>query len=222
MTAPEFARTFSQARSVRRERVAPATAYGVARVQQEFGARGIDRRRHDDGRPSCAVADGDPLAALLTRNAFSFSSDSLLRLNDGEYDLSLFAGMGYVDGESAAIDRLQRSSARYLPAARCRVCPLRPDADVARRRQGRGQNRAANAAGTGSGRRGRRSSLPSSRPTISDASAPATASTRDARLEYRETVPGRWWRDYSIWVGTENEWNYGRDRQNGAGTPASS
>ena len=35
----------------------------------------------------------------------------------------------------------------------------------------------------------------------------------DAQLEYRETVPGRWYREYSIELGQGQEWNYGGDRQ---------
>ena len=45
----------------------------------------------------------------------------------------------------------------------------------------------------------------------------------DARLEYRETVPGRvWWRNIRSGSATENEWNYGGIVRTAAGTPASS
>ena len=66
------------------------------------------------------MAAGDPLAALLTRNAFTLSSDSVFRLRDGDYEVQLNAGVTHVDGDAGAINRLQRASARYLQ---------RPDVD---------------------------------------------------------------------------------------------
>src|SRR5688572_9387709 len=31
------------------------------------------------------------------------------------------------------------------------------------------------------------------------------------QIEYRETVPGRWWREYAATIGLDNEWNWGRE-----------
>ena len=63
---------------------------------------------HRDLRP------GDPLAALLTRNAFTINGDTLLRFRGGLYELSGQAGLTHIDGDPAAIARVQRSSAHYL------------------------------------------------------------------------------------------------------------
>ena len=119
VTDEESARTFNLPSLFGRTRVAPRTTYGVARLQQQFGSAGsttalMATAVHRD------LAAGDPLASLLTRNAFTLSSDSVLRLRDGDYEMQLNAGVTHVDGEAAAIDRLQRASARYLQ---------RPDAD---------------------------------------------------------------------------------------------
>jgi hypothetical protein len=213
VTAPESARTFSSVTAFGRERVAPTTTYGVGRVQQEFGAGGSTV-----GLMTTAVhrslSPGEPLAALLTRNAFSLSSDSLLRLKDGEYDLSLYGGLGYVDGEAAAIDRLQRSSARYFQrpdATYVRYDPLRTSlAGVkagARIERQRGRHWLWEA--------GTQIESPEFETNDLGRTSSSDGMSADARLEYRETVPGRWWRNYAGWIGTENEWNYGRDRQRG-------
>jgi hypothetical protein len=215
VTAPESARTFhTDGFLFGRQRVAPATTYGVGRVQQEFGGSGstVGVMMTAVHRPLSA---SDPLASLLTRNAFSVSSDSLLRLRGGEYDLSLFGGVAYVDGEAAAIDRLQRSSARYFQ---------RPDADYVRYDRSR-----TSLAGTKAGARierkrgrhwlwqaGTQIESPEFESNDIGRLTSGDGMNADARLEYRETVPGRWWRSYNVWIGQENEWNYGGDRQNGA------
>jgi hypothetical protein len=213
VTAPESARTFSSVMQFGRERVAPTTTFGVGRVQQEFGSGGSTV-----GLMTTAVhrslSPGEPLAALLTRNAFSISSDSLLRLKDGEYDLSLYAGLGYVDGDAAAIDRLQRSSARYFQ---------RPDATYVQYDPRRTSLAGVKAGARIERQRGRHwlweAGTQIESPEFETNDLGRTSSSdgvaADARLEYRETVPGRWWRSYAAWIGTENEWNYGRDRQRG-------
>ena len=220
VTAPEFARTFSAAGAgdqFGRERVASTTTYGVARVQQEFGAGGSSV-----GLMTTAVhrslSPGEELAALLPRNAFSISSDSLLRLRDGEYDLTLFGGLAYVDGDAAAIDRLQRSSARYFQ---------RPDVSYVQYDPLR-TSLAGVKAGVGIERqRGRHwlwevtGQIESPEFETNDLGRTSSADgvTAEAVVEYRETVPGRWWQNYSITIGTGNEWNYAGDRQNGSVSP---
>jgi hypothetical protein len=220
VTAPEFARTFSAAGAgdqFGRERVAAATTYGVARVQQEFGAAGSSV-----GLMTTAVhralSPGEPLSALLTRNAFSISGDSLLRLRDGEYDLSFFGGLAYVDGDAAAIDRLQRSSARYFQ---------RPDVSYVRYDPLRTSLTGVKAGAGIERQRGRHwiwevtGQIESPEFETNDLGRTSSADgiTADAVLEYRETVPGRWWQNYSITVETGNEWNYAGDRQNRSVSP---
>jgi hypothetical protein len=201
-----------------RVRVAPRTFFSVGRVEQEFGPPGstiglMSTMVHRD------LAATDPLAQIVTRNAFSLSTDAVLRLNDGEYEARMFAGGSYVNGEAGAIDRLQRSSARYLQ---------RPDADTLRynpartslsgikagssieRRTGRHWNWLADAqvetAGFETNDLGRTSSVDQFQGS--------------SRLSYRETVPGAWWRDYELAVGTEHLWNLAGDREQllGAGS----
>ena len=41
----------------------------------------------------------------------------------------------------------------------------------------------------------------------------------NGRLQYRETVPGRWYRDYSLVMNTRHEWNFGGEMQVNQITP---
>jgi hypothetical protein len=96
-----------------RVRVAPRAYHGIGRVRQEFGPLGssvgfLVNGLHRD------LAEGDPLAALLSRNAFAMAGDTLLRFRDGEYEFRLNAGGSYVGGDAPAIERIQRSSSHFL------------------------------------------------------------------------------------------------------------
>jgi hypothetical protein len=93
--------------------VEPAAAYGVLRLQQEVGrqqsAIGLvltSTRR--------SMETGDPLAALLSRAAYTAGVDWKARMKDGMYEVTGFAGVSRVDGDSLALQGLQRSSARYF------------------------------------------------------------------------------------------------------------
>jgi hypothetical protein len=93
--------------------VEPVAAYGVLRLQQEVGrqqsAVGLvlttTRRSMDTG---------DPLATALTRAAYTAGIDGKARIMDGMYEFTGFAGVSRVEGDSLALQGLQRSSARYF------------------------------------------------------------------------------------------------------------
>ena len=212
VTDEESARTFS-AFHVGRVRVAPRTAYGVARVEQEFGPSGssfgvmattVNRQLRPD----------DPLAGVLARNAFTVSGDSLIRF--GDYEMEGFLGATHVDGEPDAILRLQRSSARYFQ---------RPDVSYVRLDPNRTSLRGAKG-GLSFERQNARHWLWQAATSFAtpgfetnDIGRLATSDgvRVDAQLEYRETVPGRWYREYSFVVGHGQEWNHGGERQTLAG-----
>jgi hypothetical protein len=211
VTDDESARTFRVPNAVDRVRVAPQTTYGVGRVQQEFGAAGSTTAlmatavlRQMDER--------DPLAALLTRNAFTVSSDSLFRLRDGDYEVELNAGMSHIQGAPAAIDRVQRASARYLhrpDAGYISYDPLRTSMtgmkfDVGIERQN---------ARHWLWQAGVQTETPEFETNDVGRLSIADNVLADAEIEYRETVPGRWWRDYAFGLSTSYGWNYGGDLQ---------
>ncbi len=220
VTAGEFARTFTAHADLpgsttrgtfERVQVAPPTMYGVARMEQEFGSGGstwsvMTTAMHRNLEP------GTPLAALLTRNAFTFSGDSVIRLNDGEYEVNAFSGISYVEGEAPAITRLQRASARYLQ---------RPDAGYLRY-----DPRRTTLSGTKSGvrierRNGRHwlwqasSQIETPEFETNDMGRFTSGDgiTGNAEIEYRETVPGRGYRNYSLSLGTRNDWTFGGIQQ---------
>ena len=211
VTGEEFARTFAVPQQFGRVRVAPRNTYVVARVQQEFGPFGSTFGVMVTGVHR-ELTRGDPLAALLPRRALTFSGDSVLRLKDGDYELEAYGGFSRVDGEAAAIDRVQRANARYLQ---------RPDADYVTY-----DPRRTSLAGTKSGavfrRRNARhwlwqvgTDIESPELELNDLGRLNSGDgiSSSGRIEYRETVPGRWWRGYSFSVGTRSEWNFGGDLQ---------
>lgn len=211
VTDDESARTFRFPGEFGAVRVAPRTTYGVARLQQEFGSEGsttavMATAVHRE------LGESAPLASLLTGNAFTLNSDSLLRLRDGDYELELNAGMSYVGGTAAAIDRVQRASARYQQ---------RPDADYLPydplRMSMTGMKIRA-----GIERRNARHWLwqiqtetetPDFETNDLGRLSVADRFMTNGQIEYRETVPGRWLRQYTVSLSTRGGWNYGGDLQ---------
>ena len=209
VTDEESARTFSSGLPFSRVRVAPRTAYGVARLEQEFGPPGSNF-----GVMATTVnrqlAAGDPLASVLARNAFTVSGDSVIRF--GDYEMVGFLGASHVDGEAGSILRLQRSSARYFQ---------RPDVDYVRIDPARTSMQGVNG-GIGFERQNGRHWLwqaatsfmtPGFETNDVGRLAISDGVRIDTQLEYRETVPGRWYREYSVELGQGQLWNFGGDRQ---------
>ncbi|MES2522596.1 MAG: DUF5916 domain-containing protein [Gemmatimonadota bacterium] len=93
--------------------VAPQSAFAVGRLQQEFG-----RDRSTIGMLVTGVRrdvdSGSPLAGLYTRDAVVGAVDWNLRLAKATYELSGSVSTSRVSGDSAAILRVQRASARFL------------------------------------------------------------------------------------------------------------
>ncbi len=120
VTEREFARTFEVGTGDERQfEVEPLTFYGVGRVQQEFGANAstvglIGTMVQREMKP------GDPNQNILPRLAITGGTDWTLRFDEGTYQLEGNLATSHVQGETGAIGRLQRSSARYFQ---------RPDAD---------------------------------------------------------------------------------------------
>jgi hypothetical protein len=218
VTAEESARTFTRPSAFERVRVAARTTYGVARLQQEFGPAGsttalMATAVHRD------LDGGTPLASLLTRNAFTLSTDSLVRLKDGDYEVAVSAGVTHVNGDAAAIDRVQRASARYLQ---------RPDADYTSYDPSRTSMTGAKLIAGIERRNGRHwlwqigTDIESPEFETNDIGrlSGGDGVVGQGRIEYRETVPGRWWRGYALGLSTRNEWNFGGDRQQGRFIPS--
>jgi hypothetical protein len=194
-------------------RVAPRTAYGLVRVQQEFGRSAstiavMGTVVHRD------LPEGDPLAALLPRRAFLGAGDSILRFRDGQYQARWYLGFSHIEGDAAAIARKQRNSVHFLQ---------RPDKDYALFDPTR-TTMTGYKAGGDIERTGGRHWLWA---INTDFESPAFESNDAGRVNrsdgmvvngsvtYRETTPGPRFRSYSIGLSQNNNWNYGLNRQTG-------
>jgi hypothetical protein len=192
--------------------VASQSTYGLVRVQQEFGqsastVSAFATAVHRD-------LNGTPLAALLTHHAFSGGGDAILRFRGGQYQLRSYAGFSDVHGSPAAITRLQRSALHSFQ---------RPDKDYAifipTRTSLQGYRTGGDFERTG-GRHWLWSvSTDWESPGFETNDIGRLGSTDGIKfnynLRYRETMPNKAFRTYSVGLAQTNEWNYGWNRQVG-------
>jgi hypothetical protein len=220
-TDPERVRTFDPASdSIASFVAAPRTGYAVARVQQEIGGAGSTV-----GAVATAVRrdldPGEPLAEYMSREAYSGGIDWNLRFRRGQYSLSGDVGYSHVSGDSLAILRLQRSSARYFQ---------RPDADhveVDTSRTTLSGMRASLLLQRNSGTHWLWYVDASARTPgfeLNDVGAMGSTDrvALNSGLTYRQTTPRGPFRSYSVNLGNENAWNFGGDRTWGSVTSSSS
>ncbi|MGH7537389.1 MAG: DUF5916 domain-containing protein [Gemmatimonadales bacterium] len=128
LTAREEVETYDAATaSYGRIAVAPLTGYGIVTARQELG-----RDRSTLAATVTAVErdldEGSPLASLLARRAYTALVDGRLRWAGGRYDISAYAGVSHIAGDSLAILSQQLSPHRYFQ---------RPDADYVEVEPGR-------------------------------------------------------------------------------------
>ncbi len=120
VTGREFGEGYDSATGLlTRSAVEPPAGFGVLRLQQEVG-----RDQSTLGMVVTGVHRGIDNAGglnnVLARDAVTGGVDWRLRFEQGKYELTGWAGFSRVAGDAGAIDRVQRSSARYFQ---------RPDAD---------------------------------------------------------------------------------------------
>ena len=211
VTANEYADTFDTLGTVKgHSRVEPLTSYGVARVQQEFGASastvgvtltGVER---DLGK--------DILDSVLSRRAYSGGVDWNLRFQGGTYELSGYGGFSYVAGDSTRIADVQQASARYFQ---------RPDATHVKFDPSR-TSLTGYTAGLGFSKLGGKhwvydlnASAESPEFELNDAGQLSAADDIDVdgSLRYREIQPGKLFHRYNVGVFGHVNWNYGGERQ---------
>ena len=192
--------------------VEPASAYGVLRLQQEVGqqqsAIGLvltSTRR--------SMATGDPLAVLLSRAAYTAGVDWKARMKDGMYEVTGFAGVSRVEGDSLAMQGLQRSSARYFQ---------RPDQDhkffdphltsMSGYTAGvRADKNAGRWTVWGTGFNARSPGF-----EINDLGQMRSSDDLDfnADFQLRDTEPGKMFRFWQLGHSTQSAWSYGGVRHN--------
>lgn len=211
VTSREYARTYDAGTDTfGRTEVAPFTAYGVARVQRQFGesqstaALLLTGVRRD-------LAEG-PLAERLHRSAVTGRADWNLRFQKATYQFTGNLGFSHVEGDTAALRRTQLSSAHYFQ---------RPDADYVTFDPTR-TSLDGHSASLGLEKISGRHWLWSLEASVESPGlerndigrlANADGAFAFAQLRYRDTRPSTWYQRYSLSFSSENGFNYHLDRQ---------
>jgi hypothetical protein len=187
------------------------TGYGVLRAQQELG---------DGGSVVGAtfttlyrdIGEGEGLTGALGREAYTGGADFRLRLLDGEYFFSGYAGGSLVRGSPEALTRLQQASARFFQRPDQRYVRVDPEAtSLSGYTVGTKLERVSGEHWLWNARVGAKS--PGFE--LNDVGQLASADDLDvaAGLRYRETTPGRFLRSWDVGLSTSSNWNYGLTRQ---------
>jgi hypothetical protein len=214
VTAKESSETYALdslgAPYVVRTPVAPAAAYGVARLQQEFGAS-----RSVVGFTFTAVQrdleDGSALARRLTRQAYSGGADWVLRWDRGAYQLRGYVGFSDIRGDTAAINRIQRSGVHFFQ---------RPDAGYVHYNPRRSRLTGSIAGMSFSKTRGNWLydvsggwESPGFDPNDAGRLGNADGRTAQVNVRYRQTQPRGKFQDWGIGLFNFAEFDFGGDRQ---------
>jgi len=211
VTAREYVRTYDTTTATYgRTVVAPPAGYGVARVQQEFGAS-----RSVVGVTLTTVQrdlGGDPLLlGRYIRKAYSGGTDWVLRWDRGAYELRGYLGFSALSGDAAAIDRVQRSGVHFFQ---------RPDADYVHYNPNR-----TSLTGSVADLWFRKTSgnwlfdietgseSPGFDPNDAGRLGNADGRTGFASLRYRQTKPRGKFQNYGASVFSGTEFDFGGDRQ---------
>jgi hypothetical protein len=175
-------------------KVAPPVFWAVTRVQQEFGDQGSEfgvqmtaMRRN--------LNESDPLADLLTRTAMTGVADTRIRFGDRTYEFSFSGGGSWVAGNEAAISRLQRANTHLFQR------PDKPRYDATRTSLSGMQIRTAFEKIAGRHWLWGANTMiesPEFEPNDLGRLNFAGDVQSSARVRYRETVPGRYIRSYSL------------------------
>ena len=212
VTPREYALTFDTIAARRGDlAVEPPSAFGVVRLQQDIG-----RQQSNLGTSLTYVArsldERGGLEALLPQNAVAGGVDWRLRYKQGMYEITGWLGGSRVDGDAAALARLQRSSAHYYQ---------RPDQDHVRYDPTR-----TSLTGFSSSLRldknagrftlgGIQLSTRSPGFDINDAGQMRSGDDIDfnADVQLRDTKPNKYVRFFQFGTSTTMGWNYGGVRQ---------
>ncbi len=210
VTQREFAHSYdSTSGTFGRQEVEPATLYGVLRLQQEVGPSSSVLGFSFSGMRRF-LSKGSYLRNLLSREAFAGGADWVLRFQGGRYEIWGHLGMSYVSGDTAAMLRIQRSSAHYFQ---------RPDAVHGRLDPSRESLAGVTAALTATKNAGNvlwtvQAQTVSPRFETNDMGRLQRANTHSlfGKILYRQTEPSRVARRWSVGVQAHGNWNYDWNR----------
>lgn len=219
VTNEEFARVSDVATpGVRKIRVTPYATWAVARLQRELGHFGSTASVGFAGVHR-SMGSGDALASLLTRDAFDYGGDLLYRFRGGEYQLTAAAAGSYSAGDALAMQRVQRSSAHYAQRPGKSYAQFDP---TMTRMLGYSILTTIERI---SGRHWLWNLSPKIDSPQFETNDVALLNAADgfqlgSNLRYRETTPGRVFRNYSLGLNTNNEWNMAGDVAKASVAPA--
>lgn len=155
--------------------------------------------------------ESSPLQSLLAEAAYSAMVETRIRWAGGKYDVSAFAGLTHVLGDSIAILRQQLSSRRYWQ---------RPDASHVGIDPSR-QSLTGTSIGINHSKLSGKHwlwniDLWQESPGLEPNDVGAVGSVDDrggeAQIRYRENTPRGWYRSWNAGAGTKSEWNFHGDR----------
>ncbi len=210
LTQREFARTYDTATAAfGRAEVEPAALFGVLRLQQEVGDGGSTAGLSLSGMRRF-FSDGSPLAEVETRQALAGGADWLWRFADGRYEVDGHLGFSWIEGSAAALERVQRRSAHYFQrpdADRVRLDPTRTSLSGLTASLGIEKN-----AGDWLWELEGQTQSPGFETNDQGRLSRADQIEFSANLQRRETDPGPVFRNWSVGVRANGQWNYDGDR----------
>ena len=193
--------------------VAPHAYHFVGRVLQEFGpsastAGFIVNYLHRD------VDEGSPLADLYSRNALGVAGNTLLRFRGGRYEFRASGGGSFLNGSAKAVERWQRSSSHYAQRPDRDYSPLDPTLTSLA-----GWSIQMNVDKTG-GRHwlwGASTKIDSENFEVNDFAQlnGADGWMTSANIRWRETQPGKVFRNYSVQLDAQTDTTLRGLRQSG-------
>ena len=209
VTSRESARIYdSTTKTFGRVELVPPAGYGVMRVQQELGASksviGVTLTTVHRGVDSL-------LAPRYTKHAYAGGADWVLRWDRGAYELRGWAGFSHLRGDTADINRVQRSPVHYFQ---------RPDAGYLTYDPARTTLTGSVASLWFRKTKGNwlydlqyAWESPAYDPNDAGRLGNADGRTGFAGLIYRQTKPGAWFQNYAANVNAVTEYDFGGTRQ---------
>ncbi|MEO7362383.1 MAG: DUF5916 domain-containing protein, partial [Gemmatimonadaceae bacterium] len=212
ITPREFARSYNiAADSTTKTAVEPPSSFGVFRLQQEFG-----KQQSNFGVSITSVERSldtrDGLNTLLTNRAVAGGADWKLRYKQGMYEVTGWLGGGYVEGDKAAIARLQRNSAHFFQRpdqTHIKFDPTRTSLAGATASLRLDKNAGRHSLG------GIQLSMRSPEFEINDAGQMRSGDDIDfnADIQLRDTKPNKYVRFFNFGTSTQSGFNFGGIRQ---------